>query len=83
MNGTDIQYSVEDDETDSMYKPLKHGDVNGDGGNAITPIIKNGVSNGRAGAMASIFGPLDKRQRAAYDAATALDTEFSFEARTA
>ena len=51
MNGTDIQYSVDDhDETDSMYKPLKPGDVNGDGGNTITPIIKNGVSNGRAAA---------------------------------
>ena len=51
MNGTNIQYSVDDhDETESMYKPLKHGDVNDDGGNALTPIIKNGVSNGRAAA---------------------------------
>mmetsp|Transcript_100701 Transcript_100701/g.280485 ORF Transcript_100701/g.280485 Transcript_100701/m.280485 type:complete len:657 (-) Transcript_100701:105-2075(-) len=31
--------------------------------------------------MASIFGPLDKRQRAAHAAAAAADTEFSFEDR--
>lgn len=31
--------------------------------------------------MTSIFGPLDKRQRAAHDAAAAADTEFGFEDR--
>mmetsp|Transcript_99224 Transcript_99224/g.314979 ORF Transcript_99224/g.314979 Transcript_99224/m.314979 type:complete len:672 (-) Transcript_99224:141-2156(-) len=31
--------------------------------------------------MTSIFGPLDKRQRAAHDAAAAADVEFSFEER--
>ena len=58
MNGTDIQYSIEDEETDSMNKPLKeYMDGGGETTGVITNLIIYLVTSFR------IYGVLEPRSR--------------------
>merc|ERR1712029_133141 len=66
LNGTDIHYSVEDDEeTDSMNKPLKQymdGTINSTTETAPTPIIKNGGGGSQPPQVANGKKPVSLNQ---------------------